>query len=69
MALPYDEINAFDTDSHFITTELVVLANDEKTAAKMAEDIAKAFEQSGESREKIRTELIKSHVPLGHIRA
>ncbi|CAG9558956.1 unnamed protein product [Danaus chrysippus] len=62
VALPYDEINAFDTDSHFITTELVVLANDEKTAAKIAEDIAKAFEQTDIIKLKIRHQKLSDNL-------
>ncbi|XP_045503096.1 GPI transamidase component PIG-S isoform X2 [Colias croceus] len=45
VALPYDKISSFDTDSHFITTELVVLANDERTASDVAARIEKDFEK------------------------
>ncbi|XP_045539069.1 GPI transamidase component PIG-S isoform X2 [Papilio machaon] len=43
VSLPYDKISAFNTQAHFITTELTVLATDEKTAADVAELIEKAF--------------------------
>ncbi|XP_013167717.1 PREDICTED: GPI transamidase component PIG-S isoform X2 [Papilio xuthus] len=43
VSLPYDKISAFNTQARFITTELTVLANDEKTAADVAELIEKAF--------------------------
>ncbi|XP_023938055.1 GPI transamidase component PIG-S [Bicyclus anynana] len=45
VALPYDEINAFNTESHHITTDITVLANDELTAATIAELLKKEFEQ------------------------
>ncbi|XP_013145055.1 PREDICTED: GPI transamidase component PIG-S isoform X2 [Papilio polytes] len=43
VSLPYDKISEFDTQAHYITTELTVLANDEKTAAEVTELIEKAF--------------------------
>ncbi|XP_072934173.1 GPI transamidase component PIG-S [Epargyreus clarus] len=46
VSLPYDKINSFDTDAHFITSELIVLANDEPTASEVAGLIEKAFEDS-----------------------
>ncbi|XP_045490401.1 GPI transamidase component PIG-S isoform X1 [Pieris rapae] len=46
VSLPYDKINAFDSEAHYITTDLVVLANDDRTAVNVAEEIQKAFSQS-----------------------
>ncbi|XP_068623435.1 GPI transamidase component PIG-S [Battus philenor] len=46
VALPYDKINAFDTQAHAVSSELVVLAYDEKTAAEVAGYVEKAFTDS-----------------------
>ncbi|CAH0713485.1 unnamed protein product, partial [Brenthis ino] len=58
VALPYDRINAFNTESHYITTELTVLANDEKTAADVAEQIEKEFKQYDVIKLKITRQVI-----------
>ncbi|XP_050671247.1 GPI transamidase component PIG-S isoform X2 [Leptidea sinapis] len=53
VALPYDRINAFDTEAHYVTTRLTILACDEKTAADVADEIQKAFDSSDVIRLKI----------------
>ncbi|CAG4931831.1 unnamed protein product [Colias eurytheme] len=58
VALPYDKISSFDTDSHFITTELVVLANDERTASDVAARIEKDFEKSDVIKLKITKQVL-----------
>ncbi|XP_050353241.1 GPI transamidase component PIG-S isoform X2 [Nymphalis io] len=60
VALPYDKINAFDTDSHYITTELTVLANDDETAQEVARQIERAFRESDVIKLKIRKQVIPS---------
>ncbi|CAK1541845.1 unnamed protein product [Leptosia nina] len=39
VSLPYDKINSFDSDSHYISTELIILANDAPTADAIANHI------------------------------
>ncbi|CAH4030696.1 GPI transamidase component PIG-S isoform X2 [Pieris brassicae] len=46
VSLPYDKINSFDLEAHYITTDLVVLANDDQTAVTVAEEIQMTFSQS-----------------------
>ncbi|CAH2093448.1 unnamed protein product [Euphydryas editha] len=65
VALPYDKINAFDPMSHFISSELTVLANDDKTAQDIAKQIEKAFEQSDVIKLKIKKQVLSKE--LQHI--
>ncbi|XP_038213260.1 GPI transamidase component PIG-S isoform X2 [Zerene cesonia] len=58
VTLPYDQISSFDTDSHFITTELVVLANDERTASDVAARIERDFEKSDVIKLKITKQVL-----------
>nr|XP_026487110.1 GPI transamidase component PIG-S isoform X1 [Vanessa tameamea] len=58
VALPYDKINAFETDSHYISTELTVLANDDETAQEVARQIEKAFQESDVIKLKITKKII-----------
>ncbi|XP_045769999.1 GPI transamidase component PIG-S isoform X2 [Maniola jurtina] len=58
VALPYDKISEFDTEAHYITTELTVLANDEQTANNLAELLKKEFEQSDVIKFNIRKQIL-----------
>ncbi|XP_012548186.1 GPI transamidase component PIG-S isoform X2 [Bombyx mori] len=46
VSLPYEKISSFKPLSHFVTTELKVLANDDATASKIVSEIQKAFAES-----------------------
>ncbi|KAJ0173298.1 hypothetical protein K1T71_011474 [Dendrolimus kikuchii] len=46
VSLPYDKISSFNTEAHYVTTQLNVLANDERTASEIIGLIEKTFEDA-----------------------
>ncbi|CAK1589975.1 unnamed protein product [Parnassius mnemosyne] len=62
VTLPYDKISAFDTQSHAITSELIVLANDAHTAAEVAGLIEKTFMDSDVLKLKITKRLLSEQL-------
>ncbi|CAH2229551.1 jg19690 [Pararge aegeria aegeria] len=62
VALPYDKINAFDTESHFITSEVTVLANDDQTANNIADLLKKEFEQFDVIKLKINKQILTENL-------
>lgn len=60
VSLPYAKINDFNTENHFITTELTVLANDDRTAADVARDIEIAFKESDVIKLKINYKILSA---------